>query len=49
MGLAVAKGCSVNQPLYVTDQLEMLNLMEHNIVLNEVEGRVKATILNWYV
>lgn len=51
VGLAVAKGCAVSQsqPLYVTDQLEMLTLMEHNIVLNEMQGRVKPMILNWYV
>ncbi|KAJ4395944.1 Protein-lysine N-methyltransferase efm6 [Gnomoniopsis smithogilvyi] len=49
VGLAVAKGCAVNQnrPLYVTDQLEMLDLMERNISLNEMQGRVKPMILNW--
>lgn len=49
VGLAVAKGCAVsqNQPLYATDQLEMMNLLEHNIVLNEMQGRVKPMILNW--
>ncbi|CAN8106250.1 unnamed protein product [Discula destructiva] len=49
VGLAVAKGCAVSksQPLYVTDQLEMLSLMEHNIALNEVKGRVKPMVLNW--
>ncbi|KAK7737883.1 Protein-lysine N-methyltransferase efm6 [Cytospora paraplurivora] len=47
VGLAVARGCNVKQPLYITDQLEMLELMGHNIVLNEAEGRVKAMILNW--
>lgn len=51
VGLAVAKGCLINQsqPLYITDQLEMFSLMEHNIVLNEVDGRVKALVLNWLV
>ncbi|PSR80942.1 putative methyltransferase-domain-containing protein [Coniella lustricola] len=47
VGLAVAKGCTLSQPLYMTDQLEMLSLMEHNIVLNEVESRVKPLVLNW--
>ncbi|KUI61754.1 Putative protein N-methyltransferase YNL024C [Cytospora mali] len=47
VGLAVANGCNVQKPLYITDQLEMLELMGHNIVLNEAEGRVKAMILNW--
>lgn len=49
VGLAVAKGCKPQHPLYITDQLEMLELMGHNIVLNEAEGRVNAMILNWFV
>lgn len=51
VGLAVAKGCVVDprQPLYITDQLEMFSLMQHNVVLNEVEGRVTPLILNWCV
>lgn len=51
VGLAVAKGCAVSQsqPVYVTDQLEMLSLMQHNVVLNGVEGRVKPMVLNWCV
>ncbi|KAI1468115.1 putative methyltransferase-domain-containing protein [Daldinia caldariorum] len=47
VGLAVAKGCAVENPLYITDQLEMYSLMEHNIGLNGLEGQVKAAILNW--
>lgn len=47
VGLAVARGCAVSQPLYVTDQLEMFELMGKNIGLNGLEGRVKAAILNW--
>lgn len=49
VGLAVAKGCDLRQPLYITDQLEMLSLMGHNVVLNEMEGQVKPLILNWFV
>lgn len=49
MGLAVAKGCAVGNPLYITDQLEMHSLMEHNISLNGLEGQAKAAILNWSV
>lgn len=50
VGLAVARGCKVGtNPLFVTDQLEMHALMEHNIVLNNLEGKVKAAILNWLV
>ncbi|OTB09158.1 hypothetical protein M426DRAFT_316452 [Hypoxylon sp. CI-4A] len=47
VGLAVARGCAVDNPLYITDQLEMHSLMEHNIALNRLEGKVKASILNW--
>ncbi|KAF3058435.1 putative protein N-methyltransferase YNL024C [Daldinia childiae] len=47
VGLAVAKGCTIGNPLYITDQLEMHSLMEHNISLNELEGQAKAAILNW--
>ncbi|XDG04546.1 hypothetical protein ABKA04_004161 [Annulohypoxylon sp. FPYF3050] len=50
VGLAVARGCKVGtNPLFVTDQLEMHALMEHNIVLNNLEGKVNAAILNWLV
>ncbi|KAI2464438.1 putative methyltransferase-domain-containing protein [Annulohypoxylon bovei var. microspora] len=48
VGLAVALGCAVGKsPLFVTDQLEMHSLMEHNIALNNLEGKVQAAILNW--
>ncbi|KAL7623478.1 Protein-lysine N-methyltransferase efm6 [Parahypoxylon ruwenzoriense] len=48
VGLAVARGCVVEKnPIYITDQLGMYSLMEHNIGLNGLEGRVKAAILNW--
>ncbi|KAI1207177.1 putative methyltransferase-domain-containing protein [Annulohypoxylon truncatum] len=48
VGLAVARGCAVGKhPLLVTDQLEMHSLMEHNIALNNLEGKVQAAILNW--
>ena len=49
VGLAVAKGCSLGAPLYLTDQLEMEELMKHNITLNGLDGQVKARILDWYV
>jgi tRNA1(Val) A37 N6-methylase TrmN6 len=49
VGLAVANGCELELPLVLTDQLEMFLLMKHNIKLNEMQGRVKAAILNWYV
>ena len=47
MGLAVARGCATVAPLYVTDQLEMLSLMEHNIAANELANKATARILNW--
>lgn len=47
VGLAVANGCSLSQPLHITDQLEMLTLMGHNVVLNNAQGRVKPSILSW--
>ncbi|KAI0393285.1 putative methyltransferase-domain-containing protein [Xylariaceae sp. FL0594] len=50
VGLAVAKGCQLDEdkmPLYITDQLEMYELMKHNIKLNDLEGQVEALILNW--
>lgn len=33
----------------LTDQNEMLELMKHNIKLNQVENKATASILNWYV
>ncbi|KAI2627397.1 putative methyltransferase-domain-containing protein [Hypomontagnella submonticulosa] len=47
VGLAVAKGCLVENPLIITDQEEMYSLMEHNISLNGLESKAKAAILNW--
>ena len=47
MGLAVAAGCEIAQPILITDQLEMFSLMVHNIALNGLEGKAKAAILNW--
>ncbi|KAL1865657.1 hypothetical protein VTK73DRAFT_5103 [Phialemonium thermophilum] len=47
VGLAVARGCTIRQPLYITDQVEMEPLMQHNIALNELQSKVKALVLNW--
>jgi tRNA1(Val) A37 N6-methylase TrmN6 len=49
VGLAVALECGVHSKLLVTDQIEMLELMEHNIQLNHVQDRATAMILNWCV
>lgn len=45
--MAVANGCKLEKPLVMTDQAEMFLLMEHNIALNGLDGRVKAALLNW--
>lgn len=47
VGLAVARGCATEAPLYVTDQVEMLSLMEHNIAENKLADKARARILNW--
>ncbi|KAK3360195.1 putative methyltransferase-domain-containing protein [Lasiosphaeria hispida] len=47
VSLAVAKGCRLNSPLYMTDQPEMELLMKHNITLNGLEGKVLPKILSW--
>ena len=49
MGLAFARGCAFEGPLYVTDQKEMFSLMQHNIMLNDLGDQVKGAILNWSV
>ncbi|OAQ98935.1 hypothetical protein LLEC1_05377 [Akanthomyces lecanii] len=47
VGLAVALGCGVESRLMLTDQNEMLELMKHNIDLNQIENKATASILNW--
>ncbi len=47
VGLAVAVGCNVTETLHITDQDEMLELMKKNIGLNDLSGRVEATIYDW--
>ena len=49
MGLAVAIGCQIDNDIYVTDQENMLELMDKNIELNGLEAHVKALVLNWWV
>jgi hypothetical protein len=48
VGLAVAIGCKVDSPLVITDQENMLSLMQQNVALNNLESRVEALVLNWY-
>ncbi|KAJ6440297.1 Nicotinamide N-methyltransferase [Purpureocillium lavendulum] len=50
VGLAVALACGGREGrsrLLLTDQDEMLELMQHNIRLNEVDSRADALVLNW--
>ncbi len=52
VGLAVALACGGREGrsrLLLTDQDEMLELMQHNIRLNEVDARASALVLNWCV
>ncbi|KDB22366.1 hypothetical protein H109_05724 [Trichophyton interdigitale MR816] len=47
VGLAVAKGCAVDSPIYITDQMAMFELMKQNIELNGLNGSVHAALLDW--
>ncbi|KAK4867308.1 hypothetical protein LT330_000818 [Penicillium expansum] len=47
VGLAVARGCHLEQPIYITDQEPMFSLMKSNIQLNNLGANATAAILNW--
>ncbi|KPM44745.1 hypothetical protein AK830_g1771 [Neonectria ditissima] len=47
VGLAVALECGLQNPLLMTDQNEMLELMQHNIKLNQLGAKAHAMVLNW--
>lgn len=49
VGLAVALECKLQSRMLVTDQLQMLELMQHNIKLNQLGSKAQAMILNWCV
>jgi tRNA1(Val) A37 N6-methylase TrmN6 len=49
IGLAVAMGCPVDHPIYITDQENMFELIGKNIALNGLESRAKRLVLNWQV
>jgi len=49
VGLAVALGCEVDAPIYITDQENMMALMTENVVLNKLESRVVPLVLDWSV
>ncbi|KAI6789094.1 S-adenosyl-L-methionine-dependent methyltransferase [Hortaea werneckii] len=45
--LAIALGCQPDQALHITDMDSMLNLMQQNIALNALQGKVHAAVYNW--
>ncbi|KAI7283219.1 S-adenosyl-L-methionine-dependent methyltransferase [Hortaea werneckii] len=45
--LAIALGCQPDQALHITDMDSMLNLMQQNIALNELQGKVHAAVYDW--
>ncbi|KAJ5810910.1 hypothetical protein N7447_010426 [Penicillium robsamsonii] len=47
VGLAMARGCHLEQPVYITDQEPMFSLMKSNIQLNNLGPKATAAILNW--
>ncbi|KAH8693111.1 putative methyltransferase-domain-containing protein, partial [Talaromyces proteolyticus] len=47
VGLAVAQGCNTNMPIYITDQVPMLSLMQANIAINRLTSKVSAAVLDW--
>ncbi|KAL9065025.1 MAG: hypothetical protein Q9157_007627 [Trypethelium eluteriae] len=47
VGLAVAAGCEINQPVWITDQRPMFQLMKDNIALNNMEDQIQPEIYDW--
>lgn len=47
VGLAVALGCIFENPIYITDQENMVELMQKNISLNGLDNKVRKLVLNW--
>ncbi|OJD16441.1 hypothetical protein AJ78_03382 [Emergomyces pasteurianus Ep9510] len=47
VGLAVARGCTVDSPIYITDQIPMLSLMQSNVQLNDLSDIVRPAVLDW--
>ena len=45
--LAVASKFQLDKPVFITDQIPMLPLMERNVSLNSLEGRVKPLVYDW--
>ncbi|PGG97967.1 hypothetical protein AJ79_09022 [Helicocarpus griseus UAMH5409] len=47
VGLAVARGCAIDSPIYITDQIPMFSLMQSNIKLNGFSDIVHPAVLDW--
>ncbi|KAK3653154.1 Protein-lysine N-methyltransferase efm6 [Elasticomyces elasticus] len=47
VGLAIAVACRPEKLVRITDQASMLLLMQQNIDLNGLEGKVEASIYDW--
>lgn len=47
VGLAVARGCTVDSPIYITDQIPMLSLMQSNVQFNGLSDIVHPAVLDW--
>lgn len=47
VGLAVAIGCPLTNSLIVTDQANMLPLMQQNVTLNGLTNSVTPLVLDW--
>lgn len=45
----MAIGCDIDEPIIITDQENMISLMEQNITLNNLDSRVVPLVLNWQV
>jgi len=43
----MALGCTIDRPLYITDQKPMLALMRQNIALNNLQDTVIPAVLDW--
>jgi hypothetical protein len=47
VGLALARGCHIDSPIYITDQNSMLALMQENVDRNGLSPIVHPTVLDW--
>ncbi|KAI5359992.1 Putative lysine methyltransferase, S-adenosyl-L-methionine-dependent methyltransferase [Septoria linicola] len=47
VGLGVAVGCQPNALIHITDMDAMFALMQQNIELNGLNGKVKAAVYDW--